>query len=135
MNLHFARQVNYAGNDAGITLRVILRVGLKNVAVIASLDTGASNCIFERAHGEVIGLDIESGEPMIFHTAMGRVETYGHVVSVDTLGIRFESMVYFIANPGIRKNLLGRSGWLDRIRLGVVDYDREIYIAPYDFES
>ncbi len=65
----------------------------------------------------------------------GGVETFGHVVLIDTLGIKFESTVYFFTNPGIRKNLLGRVGWLDRIRLGLVDYDQMLYLAPYDSES
>jgi hypothetical protein len=41
-------------------------------------------------------------------------------------------MVYFFADPAINKNLLGRNGFLDRIRLGLVHYDRELYLAPYD---
>jgi len=32
----------------------------------------------------------------------------------------------------IRKNHLGRNGWLDRLRLGIIDYDRELYLAPYN---
>jgi len=32
----------------------------------------------------------------------------------------------------IRKNLLGRNGWLDRLRLGIIHYDRELYLAPYN---
>jgi len=40
-------------------------------------------------------------------------------------------MVYFVANPELDKNLLGRNGFLDRIRLGLVHYDRELYLAPY----
>jgi hypothetical protein len=33
------------------------------------------------------------------------------------------SKAYFFRDPGIRRNLLGRSGWLDRVKLGIVDYD------------
>jgi hypothetical protein len=42
-------------------------------------------------------------------------------------------MVYFFADERINKNLLGRIGWLDRIRLGLVDHDGELYLAPYDY--
>lgn len=44
-------------------------------------------------------------------------------------------MVYFFADKEIEKNLLGRSGWLDRVRFGLVDYDRKFYLSAYDFES
>jgi hypothetical protein len=43
-------------------------------------------------------------------------------------------MVYFFADERINKNLLGRIGWLDRVRFGLVDHDEELYLAPYDFE-
>lgn len=46
--------------------------------------------------------------------------------------LSFESIVYFFADESIRKNLLGRNGWLDRVRLGVVHYDRELYLSRYD---
>lgn len=57
------------------------------------------------------------------------------MVSIDSLGIQFESMVYFFSDPWIQKNLLGRSGWLDRIRLGLVDYEQMLYLAHYDARS
>src|SRR5437870_1989699 len=39
------------------------------------------------------------------------------------------STVYFFAESGIARNVLGRRGWLDRLRFGLVDYDQAIYIA------
>ena len=47
------------------------------------------------------------------------------------LGIVIHSLVYFFAESAIRKNVLGRNGWLDRVRIGLVDYDREFYLAAY----
>ena len=99
------------------------------------LDTGASHCLFERRTGEELKLDIESGDRRFFGTAAGRVETFGHLVQIQIFDLVFESVVYFFADPTIEKNLLGRIGWLDRIRLGIVDYDREVYLAPYDYRS
>lgn len=48
------------------------------------------------------------------------------------LDIELVSTVYFFADPEIRKNVLGRAGWLDRVKLGIVDYDQQVYLAPYD---
>lgn len=79
-----------------------------------------------------MGIEVESGEPLVFATAAGQVHTFGHDVEIETLGIRTEARVYFFANPHIAKNLLGRTGWLDRVRLAIVDYDQTLYLAPYD---
>jgi hypothetical protein len=51
---------------------------------------------------------------------------------MGVLGIENSSMVYFFADQSIRKNVLGRQGWLDRIRLGLIDHDQELYLAAYN---
>jgi hypothetical protein len=33
---------------------------------------------------------------------------------------------------GVARDLLGRNGWLDRLRVAIIHYDREIYLSPYD---
>jgi hypothetical protein len=40
-------------------------------------------------------------------------------------------MVYFFEDPEFDKNLVGRNGFLDRVRIGIVHYDRELHLAPY----
>jgi hypothetical protein len=42
---------------------VVLRNGEEAIDLLAFVDTGASNCLFEREHGELLGLEIETGEP------------------------------------------------------------------------
>ena len=135
LQLEFTKRTVYSGDSAGILLKTVLQSGSETVAVFAAVDTGAANCLFERVHGELLGLDIEAGERKGFSTATGRIEAFGHLVLVETMGVQFESMVYFFANPEIQKNLLGRTGWLDRVKLGVVDYDQTLYLAPYQMES
>jgi hypothetical protein len=131
--LAFTRTHNYGHAGSGIELPVVLGSGAKTVRLVACLDTGASNCLFERLYGELLTLDIEAGQPKTFRTATGRVETFGHLVTLSVLELQCESFVYFFADEHINKNLLGRIGWLDRIRLGLVDYDSALYLAPYDF--
>lgn len=41
-------------------------------------------------------------------------------------------MVFFFADAEIAKNVLGRRGWLDRVRIGIVDHDQLPYLANYD---
>ena len=88
----------------------------------------------EREYAELLNLEIDAGDPKTFWTATGRVETFGHMNELDVLGLKVESLVYFFTDEHIDKNLLGRAGWLDRVRFGLVDHDLELYLAAYDFE-
>lgn len=51
---------------SGITVTVKINFGDEHREVNAKIDTGAENCIFERKHGERLGIDIESGQEQIF---------------------------------------------------------------------
>jgi predicted aspartyl protease len=119
--LDFRYVHSHGSKVGGISVPVVLRSSGKNVHLFASIDTGASNCLFEREHGELLNLDIEAGDAKTFSTANGRIETFGHVVSLEVFELAFESMVYFLADERIDRNLLGRGGWLGRIRFGLVD--------------
>jgi hypothetical protein len=130
--LEFTHVHSYASNAVGISVPVVLKSSGEVIDLLAYLDTGASNCLFERRHGELLNLEIEAGDPRTFRTATGAVDAFGHVVELEVLGLSFESMVYFFADDRINKNLLGRAGWLNRIRLGLVDHDGELYLATYD---
>ena len=120
--LSFTRVHSYADRDASITVPVALR-------------SGASQCLFENAYASELGIDLTSGVLTRFRTANSSFDAYGHEVEIDVLGIVTHSLVYFFAEPSIRKNVLGRGGWLDRVRVGLVDHDREIYLARYDHVS
>ena len=135
IRLEFDRTHSYGSEVDGIAVPIILRSGNASAWLTAKVDTGASHCLFERGQGEILGLDIESGERKVFSTVTGQVETFGHLVQIETLGVVVDSMVYFFANAAITKSVPGRSGWLDRMRLGIIDYDRTLYLAAYDMES
>lgn len=117
----------------GIAMPVVLKSGGQAVDLVAYLDTGANNCLFERRPGEILKLEIETGDRRVFRSVTGGVEAFGHIVELEVLGLKVESMVYFFGDERINKNLLGRIGWLGRIRLGLVDHDGELYLAPYDY--
>ena len=134
-SLEFQHAYRYDSVQTGINVPVSITASGLTVRFIARVDTGASACLFERALGEKLAFDIESGEPQSFGTAIGRVRAFGHTVSIETLGLRFESVVYFFEDTAIQRNLLGRAGWLDRVRLGIVDHDSLLLVASYDFDS
>jgi hypothetical protein len=62
----------------------------------------------------------------------GTFVAYEHEVTVHALGIEFSSVVFFAADPAFNRNFVGRSGWLDRLRVGIVDYDRLLLLSAYD---
>jgi hypothetical protein len=130
--LAFRQVHSYADRDASITVPVVLRCGETVADLVASVDTGASYCLFESAYAAELGLNLIAGVLTRFRTANSSFEAYGHEVEIDVLGIVSHSLVYFFADSGIRKNVLGRGGWLDRVRLGLIDHDRALYLASYN---
>lgn len=130
-SLHFTHTYGYP-EAAGIGVPVVLTLGNRTANVIANIDTGASHCLFESFWADHLGLIVEHGYRRTFSTANSRFEAFGHDVLINVLGIEFETTVYFFADPEIRKNVLGRRGWLDRVRLGVVDYDQTLYLSSYN---
>ena len=132
--LEFSRVYSYANEDDGVAVPVVLRSGANTVHLAASIDTGAAFCLFDGELADPLGLDLPSGVFKRFRTANSSFEAFGHEIEISVLGVVTYSMVYFFADPSIAKNVLGRVGWLDRVRLGLIDHDREIYLAPYDHE-
>ena len=83
---------------------------------------------------ETLGPDPANATLKRFRTANSSFEAFGHEVEISVLGVTTVSTVYFFADASINKNVLGRVGWLDRVRLGLVDHDTTMYLAPYDTE-
>ncbi|MBV9744803.1 MAG: hypothetical protein JO099_13660 [Acidobacteriia bacterium] len=115
----------------GINVPITLAVGMQSVEFLAKLDTGASYCIFERKYGEMLTLDVDSGRLQRFQTVAGWFIAYEHEVTIQTLGLEFSAAVFFAQNSSFNRNFLGRSGWLDRLRIGIIDYDRLLFVGPY----
>lgn len=113
---------------------MILEVGGARIRVPdTKLDTGASFCIFTRGIGEALGLIVEDGIRQPISLANGqRMMTYGHVVTLESLALRLEVTAYFAEDPAFVRNVLGRNGWLQKIRIGLVDYDGGLYVSHYD---
>lgn len=131
-SLNFQIRHSYDTRKAGISLPVVLQLGDKAALCEAKVDTGAQLCLFQREVGEHLGLDIESGDRMVVSSLGGPVVVYGHFVTLNVLELEFDSVVYFAQDYGLSRNLLGREGWLQKVRLAVVDYDAELYLSPYD---
>lgn len=130
--LSFSAAYSYDSRKLGIELPIDLASAAMKIRLAAKVDTGASHCIFERSQGERLGLDIERGVPQRFETATGSFPAYGHEVTLNVLGVEITAMVYFAADEHFNRNVLGRVGWLDRVRFGLIDYDGRLYLSAYD---
>lgn len=131
IDLSFQALFDYDTLASGITLPIHIVSGNLVAAFEAKLDTGASHCIFQRNHAERIGLQVEAGEPFRFSTATGMFSAFAHEITLTVLGIEVFSKVYFAADENFPRNVLGRIGWLDRVQLGLIDYEGKLFLSPY----
>ncbi len=132
--LSFEQLTTYEPGKPGIAVEVELKLGELIVSCEAHIDTGASYCIFSRSIREQLGLDIETGVLQFIGTAVGPFKTYGHGVTLSALGYEFDIIAYFAEAPGMNRKVLGRHGWLDRVQLGLVDYEGKLYVSRYGDE-
>lgn len=81
LSLGFDASYQYASAD-GIEIPTELRVAGQMVELIATLDTGAAHCIFERRYAEELGLDVEAGRFQRFRTVAGSFAAFQHEVTI-----------------------------------------------------
>lgn len=124
--------IGYDAGKPGISIDVELSSGALAVTVPAKIDTGSTRCIFARKFGDELGLQIEDGEPHVISTPTGTFRAYGHVVNLATLDYTFESEVLFAEDEAFNQNVLGRHGWLERLIVGINDYDGKLFLSQYN---
>lgn len=129
--LSFSESYDYDTLKIGITVPTKLFFGEKSVRLEAKVDTGAENCIFERTHAERLGINVESGNLVVFNTAAGNFTAYGHELTLSVLGMETYAKVYFAKDENFKRNVLGRQGWLDRVKLGLIDYEGKLLLSAY----
>ena len=131
ISLDFNAAHHYAEALNGIEVPITLCNGRHAVELLAKLDTGAAHCIFERKYAEMLEVDVDSGRLQRFRTVAGSFAAYQHEITIQTLGVEFSAVVFFAQDSAFNRNFLGRSGWLDRLRIAIVDYDRVLFVSPY----
>jgi hypothetical protein len=62
---------------------------------------------------------------------MGSFDAYGHMLTLEALRYSFDVTVYFAAHESFRRNVLGRRGWIDHLRLGIIEYESKLYLSRY----
>lgn len=135
VSLDFDVTYNFDTLEPGITVPTILVYGDREVTVPAKIDTGSTDCIFERKYADNLKIEIESGEKTFFGTATGSFLTFGHELTVVVLGIRIYAKIYFIEEEEIHRNVLGRKGFLNLVRFGLIDYEGKLFLNSYNEKS
>lgn len=128
----YHHQFAYDANDAGITLPLMIAANGLAEAVTAEIDTGSTLCVFQREVAESLGVTVEDGiEDYV--SAMGTIiRVYGHEVTLTIGDLALDLFVYFPDYQGIPRNLLGRQGFLQRLRFGLDDYEGIVYLSRHD---
>jgi hypothetical protein len=130
--LTFQQRFRYDSLKQGITLDVTLARGSESAVCAAKVDTGAQLCLFEREIAEGLEIDVEHGFRVEIGTLAGTLVAFGHEITLQSMGLTFHTVVYFPLHYNLQRNILGRQGWLQLVRLAVIDYDGELYLSPYD---
>ena len=130
--LSFSDLIEYDTTQTGITLEVKLKLVGKEAKIKSKLDTGSTDCIFTRSIGESLGLVIEDGTVATIGTATGTFRAYLHEITMTILDFEFDVYVYFAEDENFNRNVLGRVGFLDRVVLGLVDYEGKVFLNRYE---
>jgi uncharacterized protein YukJ len=76
-------------------------------------------------------LDIESTAAETISTVTGSFLAYPHAITIEVLGVHSEATVYFAADENFSRSVLGRIGWLNHVKLGLIDYEAKLLLSPY----
>lgn len=105
--LVFNLRHEYDSREEGITIEAALSLGNRRAVTHAKVDPGAQVCLFQREIADELEIDVESGHRITLGTLAGSLIAYGHTVKLSTLGLEFDSHVYFAEHYGLPRNLLG----------------------------
>ena len=131
--LNFDEQINYPADEQGINFDVVLSTDDSNfVSVTVKLDTGSTFCIFQRKYAEALGLEVEKGTKEFIRTAKGNFTAYGHTININFYNMEWTTAIYFAQDESFPVNVVGRAGFLNFLKIGLVDYEHLLYVTPYN---
>lgn len=56
-------------------------------------------------------------------------------MTLEALGIELDVMVYFAKMYSFPRNVLERFGWMQQLKLGIIDYEGKLYVDRYGDEA
>ncbi len=124
--------MNYDPGQPGVSVDASLSLNGDHVICEAKIDTGSTFSLFSRKIGEDLGLQIESGLRRLVSTVTGTFVVYLHEVNLSVAGYTFSVLVGFAEDEAFQRNVLGRHGFMEQVRLGLIDYEGKLYLSSYD---
>lgn len=130
-SLTFPTLIDYREYDE-ITVKVDVISGASSITVNAKLDCGSKFCVFQPHFALLLGFELERGVPQRIRTAAGSFPAYGHEVTLTVGELEWQTTVYVAEPEDFPINVVGRIGFLDHLRVGLVDYEQLLYLGPYE---
>lgn len=130
-SLTFPTLIDYREYDE-ITVKVDVISAASSITVNAKLDCGSKFCVFQPHFARLLGFELERGVPQRIRTAAGSFPAYGHEVTLTVGELEWQTTVYFAEPEDFPINVVGRIGFLDHLRVGLVDYEQLLYLGPYE---
>ena len=128
----FSTQLHLSEDQMGLHLPISLSFAGQEVGVDAYLDTGSTYCVVPRWVGVRLGLNIEAGTPTTLRTGGGPLPGYLHYVTLTIGDLIFEDVPLCVEKyQELGRCLLGRAGWLQKVRLGLATYDEQLYLNSH----
>jgi predicted aspartyl protease len=125
----FSIRMEIVQDQFGLRLPITLSIGGREIDARAHLDTGAAYCVVPRETGERLGLDVEAGEPTSLRTGGGPMPAFLHYANLTIGELFFEDVPVCVAKyPEFDRILLGREGWLQKVRLTLIVYEDSLYL-------
>jgi hypothetical protein len=129
-NLAFDERIKYPDNLQGINIEIILSIRkMLPLAANVKLDTGSTFCVFQRHYAEMLDLEVEKGDPEIIRTATGKFIAYGHEITLTIANFEWDATIYFAADEHFPVSVVGRIGFLDRLKIGLIDYEQSLFLS------
>lgn len=79
-------------------------------------------------------MKIETGLRNTIGTATGSFSVFGHDVALIIEDYQLDVMVYFAENENFNRNVLGRRGAIENLKICLIDYDGILYLSRYESE-
>ncbi len=125
----FSIRMEIVQDQFGLRLPITLSVAGREIEARAYLDTGSTYCVIPRETGERLGLDVEAGELTSIRTGGGPMPAFLHYANLTIDELFFEDVPVCIAKyPEFDRILLGREGWLQKVRLNLIAYEDSLYL-------
>jgi len=125
----FSDRFNYSQYD-DLIFPIALSSDIQTqILVRVKLDTGSTFCVFQPSYAELLEIEIEKGNLQRIRTATGSFTAYGHEITMIVGELEWQAVVYFAEDEFFPVNVVGRVGFLDRLKIGLVDYEQLLYLS------